>query len=437
MTNCGRKLLSRPVCNLPIVKLSDDQKARIVEFVENQKYTSLKELQAVYYKNFDIGYAVSSSIISIYRDSRPDLTVYHEELHNLMLSSIEVYESLIGYIKKFHPDRIYAFNGRFAHVKAILRACQTEKVDCLMHDRGADMTKYHLWNNTIPHDRAYTVNMIEDHWKAGDVSTRAVIGATFYEERVMGKNQGWYSFTKHQVKRLPENWDSSKRNIVIFNSAEDEFAAVGDEWQNPVYVDQLTGIKSILADLENEPDMWVYLRIHPNLKEVKDEDTMALYDLKFKNLTIIEPPSTISSYELLFNAEKVITFGSTMGIEAVYWEIPSISIGVTLYSDFGATYQPSNHAEVMGMIKSRLAPSPKEPALKYGYFYKTFGFDYQLYKPADILSGSFRSVDIQKNSSLLRRIYSKLWNKPVFKDFIDRFERLFQRKKWTVLLLKK
>ena len=436
VTNCGRKLLSREVSNFPIIKLDQQKKAEILAFVENQKYTSLKELQDIYYKNFDIGYAVSSSLISIYRDSKPDLSVYSEELFNLMVSSIEVYESLIDYINKFHPDRVYAFNGRFAHVKAILRACQKANVDCYMHDRGADMSKYHLWKNTIPHDRAYTINMIENHWNAGDVKSRESIGSDFYRERVMGKNQGWYSFTKNQVKRLPENWNPAKRNVIIFNSAEDEFAAVGTEWQNPIYHDQLTGIKAILTDLENENDLWIYLRIHPNLKDVKDEDTMALYDLKFVNLTIIEPESSISSYELLFNADKVITFGSTMGIEAVYWGIPSISIGVTLYSDFNATYQPSNHEEVIEMIKSKLDPSMQEPALKYGYFYKTFGVDYQLYKPTDILSGYFRSVDIQKKMSVLRRIYSKLWNLPVVKKFIDRFERLFQRKKWTVLLLK-
>jgi hypothetical protein len=186
---------------------------------------------------------------------------------------------------------------------------------------------------------------------------------------------------------LPQNWNPGKKNIIIFNSSEDEFAAVGPEWKNPVYKDQLTGIKAILEDLQFEKDIWIYLRIHPNLEDVKDEDTMALYDLHYQNLTIVKPDSKISSYELLFNASKVVTFGSTMGIEAVYWGIPSISIGITLYSDFNATYQPANHKQVIEMIKSDLKPSAPEPALKYGFFYKTFGVDYKLYTPTDILSG--------------------------------------------------
>ena len=435
ITNCGRKLLSKAVTTLPIIKLNPKKRAEINEFVKSHEYISLEELQNISYQNFDVGYGVSSSLISMNRDSKPKLSSYAEETFNLMVSSIEVYESVLSYIYQIKPDKVYAFNGRFSHVKAILRACQLAGVTCYLHDRGADMSKYYLWKDTIPHDREYTVKIIEDYWRKADENVRVSIGEEFYKERVMGKNQGWYSFTKHQEKRLPDNWDPKKKNIIIFNSSEDEFASVGPEWKNPVYSDQITGIRAILEDLQFEKDICIYLRIHPNLKDVTDEYTRALYNLNCENLTILKPDSAISSYELLFNASTVVTFGSTMGIEAVYWGIPSISVGVSMYSDLHATYQPVSHAEIIELIKSELRPSPCEPALKYGFFYKSFGIDYKLYKPADILSGQFKTVNIQLQFSFLRSVYSKLLALPIANRLFRKFERTYRKKKWKLSFL--
>ena len=63
--------------------------------------------------------------------------------------------------------------------------------------------------------------------------------AYFFENRRNGNILSWKSFTDKQEKRsLPNEFDPVKKNIIIFNSSEFEFASVGPEWQNPIYKNQ-------------------------------------------------------------------------------------------------------------------------------------------------------------------------------------------------------
>jgi hypothetical protein len=131
-----------------------------------------------------------------------------------------------------------------------------------------------------------------------------------------------------------------------------------------------------------------------------------LYNLKSKNLTIIPPDSQISSYSLLQNCEKVLSFGSTVGIEAVFWGKPSILVGTMYYKDLGGTYNTNNHKEVIDLILARLEPKDKEPALMYGYFMKTFGIPYKYYEAKDFFNGAFKGHIIEHSfSSFYKKIY--------------------------------
>ena len=78
--------------------------------------------------------------------------------------------------------------------------------------------------------------------------------------------------------------------------------------------------------------------------------------------------SPVSTYMLLKKAEKVVSFGSTVGIEAVYWGVPSILLGASLCRNMGCCYIPRSHREAMDMIQRPLKPLPREGALKFGFF---------------------------------------------------------------------
>jgi hypothetical protein len=83
---------------------------------------------------------------------------------------------------------------------------------------------------------------------------------------------------------------------------------------------------------------------------------------------VIPPESIVSSYALMDACEKVITFGSTTGVEASYWGKPSILVGRAYYEMTGACYHVRDKEELVRDLNDHLEPKDKLGAIKYGYF---------------------------------------------------------------------
>ena len=87
--------------------------------------------------------------------------------------------------------------------------------------------------------------MIRSAWtSAGAASDREAIAARWYQGRAAGDGGNWHSYVAEQrPEQLPAGWDFSRHNVAIFPSSEDEFVAIGDGWENPLYQDQMAGLR--------------------------------------------------------------------------------------------------------------------------------------------------------------------------------------------------
>lgn len=413
----GKELIKGEYIQRSILMLNDEDRATIKKISELE-FSDVEALKKLKIDNFDVGYAVASSIISQVRDPQPDLMKHKQLVQYYIISSVGVYKSMLRFLQNNSVDRMYTFNGRFAHVKPVLRACQAMNVDCYIHERGNSKNYYALYKNTTPHDIKYIEQAIRQRWADADSNERDEKGKEFYYHRAKGVEQGWFSFIKDQVKgQLPEKWDSSKKNIVIFNSSEDEFASIGEEWANPVYKNQLEGLKRMIQDMEGSPDTHLYLRVHPNLKKVSNADKDELYRLNGNNFTLIPAESPISTYDLLKAATKVVSFGSTVGIEAVYWRKPSVLVGKSYYCDLGGTYNADSHQQLIDLLKQDLQPKHVEPALMYGYYISTFGIPFNYYKAESFDKGKFKEHFIHDKRHVKFKALNWLLWKPVIRYF--------------------
>jgi hypothetical protein len=406
----GQKILkgSERILTFPLVRQSHFELAAKHEF----NYNDINVFKEVKIDNFDIGYAVCSSVISALREPAPGIIENLQMFRGYFYSSLAVYYSALEYVEEHKPDLIYAFNGRVAHAKPILRIAQKYGIECRIYERGCDIYHYGITVNTTPHDINYFFKQMQSKWEKADPVERERTGAIFYEERVQGKEQGWVSFVNEQKKDLlPENWNPSKHNIAFFNTSEDEYESIGPEWKNFLYPNQAYGIEKILKDFLSDEKYHFYLRIHPNLKGLNNKQIKDALELsRYKNLTIIDADSAVSTYTLMKNAEKVITFGSSTGIEAAYWGKVSILLGKSFYYNLDVAYKPNIHAEVIELISSPLQSKSKIDALKYGYYFKTFGEKFKYYKPTGFLSGTFMNYDLDKVAGFKTKMFEKLAN---------------------------
>lgn len=362
-----------------------------------------KSAKAFRYESYDLGWGALSSTIQESRDPDCESAESKELLRRFTRTALRSFRAVRSFLQSRPPfDRVYIFNGRFASTRGAFRACQQHGVaDIVMHERGSSILKYDLFQGVMPHSRGLWIQRIESAWEAAQKSAdRDQVGRRFFENRRNGTPTDWFSFTqKQQNDLLPTGWSKSKRNIAIFNSSEDEWAGIGDEWLHPIYTKQSEGIMRIVSEaLSRLPDIHFYLRVHPNLAGVINRDIELLRNFKSPNLTLVEPDASISTYALIDAAERVLTFGSTVGIEATFWGKISILAGHALYEDLEAVYVARNHEHVMELLSADLEPKPTASAVKYGFYTGSFGVPFKYWQATGFLEGSFCGSELKTNA---------------------------------------
>jgi hypothetical protein len=390
----GLSLLSKPLHYHDLIQLNNAQKAVVESFLKGIKLVDLPSVKAIEFESFDIGTAVMSSVISHLRTPKPDLQKHRKLILNFFRAAIEAYLSMLHHLEDKKIELLYAYNGRFAPMRASIRAAEKLNVNYFTHEIGIDLQKYIVYPNALPHSIKTNQDMIKTYWEATEPQLREANGKAFYQGQESGTLMGGhYDFTKnHQKGLLPSNWDTSKHNIAIFNSSEDEFASIGKEWQGGVYNSQFEGISKIAEALKSNQDIHIYLRMHPNLMNASQSIVKQFDGLNSRNFTIIAPDSSISTYSLLNVAKKVITFSSSVGIEAAYRQKPTIILGRCFYQNLGSTYHPQNHQETLNLLLDKaLAAKPITGALMYGHFRYSYGIPYQHYKADTVLKGRFKN----------------------------------------------
>ncbi|MCS6809511.1 MAG: hypothetical protein NZ661_11965 [Candidatus Kapabacteria bacterium] len=400
----GFSLLQGAIHIQPYLRLTEANKAELAT-LQTITFASLHELQTFMVDNYDAGMAALSSIVSYVMNAELDVQLHQDLIRRYIVSGVAVYRSIQNFLRSTNIDRFYLFNGRMAIVRAIMRACESESVRFTIHEAAAGNGTYSLYDDAMPHSIELMTRMIQKHWEDTNDSPdeRLRKAEDWFKRRAQGLKVNGYSFVEHQQQgRLPKMWNPHKHNVVIFNSADFEFVWVSEEYQHHVYRNQLDGIQTIVGALQQYEDYHVYLRIHPNLTTIEHE-LRPLLQLHSDNLTIILPNDRTSTYALIEHADKVITFGSTVGIEAPYWGKPSILGGKALYQNLGSTYNPNTHEELMALVLNKeLAPLDKKGALQYGYFYNSFGIPFQRYVGETFFSGTYNGKKPFANRWLFR-----------------------------------
>lgn len=360
------------------------------------RFESVQQLIDYQWNGVDIGYAALSSLVSFCRDPDPDLQQYQSILESFIIAAWQSYAKAKSLLAERPVDRVYVYNGRFAAMRPILRACQQSGVDCFLHERGCDGQHFELLKNHLPHDLEMIETIIRERWANADAQEREQIGASWFHERLNRVEKVWHSFTKNQqVDRLPANWNSGSKNITIFCSSDDEFVAIGDAWKNDIYPNQVDAIAQIVQDMrEIEPATQIYLRMHPNLTGVDNDRCRRMKNLSSPNLTVILPDAKVDTYRLVRESDTVVTFGSSVGAEAVFWGTPSVLLGPCYYQNLGGVYRVNAHADTLELLTQTLQPGDTTGSLMYGYWFQTRGYPHRYFEATGLFEGVFRGETI-------------------------------------------
>jgi hypothetical protein len=385
----------RDVKNLKFIALSSIVKQDIDISDGNFDFENIKEIKDICYKGINIGLGVVSSFVSKTRNLDAEINeVSRTVFENLLKSACLIIEATLNLDKENNFDEIRLCNGRLITERAVFETAKFLKKEIkvleLSNSSIAHTFKKVCYNNALPHDITNTTLLIEEMWEKEKFGSRKA--KEFYENRKNGRYASQQIFTQNQEKgRLPDGWAADKRNFVIFNSSEDEFFAIGGQWDEyKIFNNQLDGICYLAESASNDKSIHFYLRIHPNLKEIKYKYVTDITNRlkRFDNITVISGDSPVSTYTLIDYAEKCIVFGSSVGVEANYWGKPIILLGGAMYSKLDVAYYPSSLKDLDFLLLKYLEPKSKTGALKFGLYvfgergddFKYIDFSFTSYK---------------------------------------------------------
>ena len=354
---------------------------------------NLDALREYKYANFDVGLAVISSLISTTKNPDPDINSNLSKIKEMITNAIQIYEFAKEKIKEERIDLVYIFNGRFYDSRAVMSAALNLTTPFLIHERGATKDSYSA-NDFMPHDMHRVQDKILENWTGGPLNSKAEIAHKFFIERRRGIDQAWTSFSKDQEPGKTPRIESGKKVITYYSSSDDEFASVGDIYKWVGWKDQYNAVTSLIAICSELNNIQLFIRLHPHLKwkSAKEQEKWTALS-KYSVVNLISYDDKVDSYTLLDSSDVVITSGSTIGIEAVYWGRPSITLGPSTYEILGATSNPKSNLELKKLLQKPLAADPSK-ALPYGFYMATFGIKFKYYQPVDLFTGKFLGVDL-------------------------------------------
>ena len=372
------KLISKGIKVIPVNAYATDAMHEEVNRLTFD-YQTVKDIKKLEFHHVRIGYGCMSAYITCTRNNDPLIddefrTYFDDYLHTMCYQTL-LHEAIIDQEK---PDHISFFNGRTSEARSALNIAEWKHIDftsCECRFLFPHTSAKRYTHNSLSHSISKVTELIQDSWEDKTVPEKDKIrlGKWFFESKVTNRFFGDTNYTgKQNPNQLPEGWDEKKYNIVIFNSSEDEHSSISDEFDdNNLFPSQIEGIEWVAKALMNADDTAIYLRIHPNLRNVKYKYHTDLLKLgeKYSNFHVIPGNSKISSYNMMYHASLVLVFGSTIGVESAYAGKPVITLAACTYMKLGFCYVPKTTDELMTLLNNHnLKPLKNENTLKFGYF---------------------------------------------------------------------
>jgi hypothetical protein len=323
------------------------------------QYRNMEGLKSLTHLGTSVGYSALSTYASLTRSANIDFdNIKTRKVIDLYLhTACQVAETAQNLQKEFIFDRFVLFNSRLNTYRSFFDTALNQDIPVDVLELNFSRENAMIFKNAMPHDISCNAEHIKRLFEKTGLDRAEETAENFFKNRAQSLFSNEASYTKNQNSELmPLGWDENNKNIVIFNSSEDEFMAIGGEWElDKLFTSQYEGLK-IISEYAKSSNAHYYLRIHPNLIGTQQSYLDLLLGLSHSKFSVIPAESKISTYSLLFKSQKVITFGSSVGIEATYWGKPSILLGTCFYKHLDITYTPKTIEDFIALLEIELTP---------------------------------------------------------------------------------
>ncbi len=270
-------------------------------------------------------------------------------------------------------SHVFAYNGRFLLERAAVLAGFESGAAVFCYDNAGSDCDYEIQRDTI-HDWSRLQDRIKQISARLGEESDLTYGKSWFESRRNHSDPEVRRFVSQQVLGKGLETRGGQKAIVFFSSSIDEVAELEFDWKK--YFDsQENALRVLATECQAREDVCLVVRSHPNMLTKSRVDQVAWQacverigpDIHFA------PDSNVDSYELMSQAYAVVTYGSTMGIEAAFEGKRSIVMGPSIYDELGVVTRVETPQELSEALDRDIVIN-QDFLLAYGLMARLRGF---------------------------------------------------------------
>lgn len=296
---------------------------------ELRDIVSLSQLAEWEYRGHPAGRSVASHIVTTsLRDSNPDQRRWRPHAQRLMQIYCQVFDETAKYLELAEPSDVLVMeNDRHAAEAPLLHLCHQFNLlpTYLTFDDG-DVGQ----STGVVAYSTYNLESIRTDFELNEHKLDAQRGAEIVLGRLPDPGvNSFASWAQPASSVTPTSPDG--RIATVFLSSPDEYVFLGDDWRNLRWENQEIAMREVCQHLRSL-DLRVVVRVHPNAVNKSWREFMAVHRLAGEvGDVIVSATSSISSYDLIRSSDVVVTWGSTVALEAVAREKPAWILSPTTF----------------------------------------------------------------------------------------------------------
>jgi len=343
----------------------------IVAFTQQlNQISNISMLSSLQFDSIKPGAAIANEIITYSKDDEVNLSEYQKIVIFLLRSYLEVYSHTLISIRNNRISRVHIYNGRFLHERASWDAAKRLGCEVLIFETTHDRYQQRIEGF---HNRVNNQKVMKELWENSklEISKKTNEASVWFKDMRSNVNP---FMVKH-----PKKFISNKKYFVYFSNSDDEVVGFWDEWTQPLG-NQFDVVSKLIEIFSNQNTYDLVIRLHPNLLNKPPKIIKKWQSLKTdRNSVLIQSGEKISSYDLIDDCVGVINFGSTIGIEAAYYEKPVLVMADCKYDELEIADKLFKWDEIESWIKRAeflprdLISQRKVNSYIFGFYFRACG----------------------------------------------------------------
>jgi hypothetical protein len=264
------------------------------------------------------------------------------------------------------PARVEVFNGRHACSKFTVIAARSAGIPFTTLEVTARQHPL-VCPGYMVHDRRNIQKRIMSHPADYEVAEK------FYTRNRQPRGNKYAK--KHRTPFVPPESSRFKKRISVFLSSQDEFESLGKDWVSP-FLNYGPIVEKVCRE---NPDYMFLVRFHPNQADMSGDILTPFKAVAaLPNAKLYYPTDTVNSYSLMEWSDTVVTFGSTITVEACWAGKVAIMLGPSFFDSLDVAYTPQTVDEFNSLLKMNLTPKSRDNAARFAH-YQEFDHDHLQY----------------------------------------------------------